>query len=234
MQLGFLASHAYAIKTDPIHRGLFVLRELLCRDIPDPPPGATETPPPETDEPIETTREEISLLTGQDLCVGCHIDINAPGFAFESFDAVGAARALENDVPVDTTGELTLDGSVVTFANAGELVEALAQSSEARACYAGKWLSFAYGRRLVAGRRALTHGARRSRRRHGHRARRRHDARFLVPRSERGRPMTNSTRSPGTRKPSRAAVFSAGSAASWWACRFSKRSPRATPARKRR
>ncbi|HEX6765484.1 MAG TPA: DUF1592 domain-containing protein [Polyangiaceae bacterium] len=150
MQLGFLASHAYAIKTDPIHRGLFVLRDLLCRTIPDPPAGASQTPLPETDEPIETTREEISLLTGQDLCLGCHIDINAPGFAFESFDAVGAARTLENDTPVDTTGELTLDGNTVTFADAGELVEALAQSSEAKSCYAGKWLSFAYGRRLAS------------------------------------------------------------------------------------
>ena len=149
MQLGFLASHAYSIKTDPIHRGLFVLRELLCRDIPDPPAGASETPLPETDEPIETTREEISLLTGQDNCIGCHIDINAPGFAFESFDAVGAVRALENDTPVDTSGVFTLDGNEITFANASELVEALALSSEARSCYAGKWLSFAYGRRLT-------------------------------------------------------------------------------------
>jgi hypothetical protein len=138
------------VKTDPIHRGLFVLRDLLCREIPDPPAGASETPLPETDEPIETTREEISLLTGQDTCIGCHIDINAPGFAFESFDAVGAVRTMENDVPVDTTGELVIDGVAVPFANAGELVEALAGSDEARACYAGKWLSFAYGRRLVA------------------------------------------------------------------------------------
>jgi hypothetical protein len=144
-----LASHAYTIKTDPIHRGLFVLRDLLCRSIPDPPAGASQTPLPETNEPIETTREEISLLTGQDLCLGCHVDINAPGFAFESFDAVGAARTLENDTPVDTTGEMTLDGNTVTFADAGELVEALAQSNEAKSCYAGKWLSFAYGRRLV-------------------------------------------------------------------------------------
>jgi hypothetical protein len=149
MQVGFLASHAYAIKTDPIHRGLFVLRELLCRDVPAPPPGATETPPPETDEPIETTRDEISLLTGQDACAGCHVDINAPGFAFENFDAVGALRTEENGVAVDTTGELTLDDGPVTFANASELVQALAESREARACYAGKWLSFAYGRRLT-------------------------------------------------------------------------------------
>jgi hypothetical protein len=149
MQLGFLASHAYAVRTDPIHRGLFVLRELLCRIIPDPPAGASETPLPETNEPIETTREEVSLLTGQDACIGCHIDINAPGFAFESFDAVGAVRTMENDVAVDTSGELVIDGNTVTFANAGELVDALAASSEAKSCYAGKWLSFAYGRRLV-------------------------------------------------------------------------------------
>jgi hypothetical protein len=149
MQLGFLASHAYSIKTDPIHRGLFVLREILCRDIPDPPAGASETPLPETNEPIETTREEISLLTGQDQCIGCHVDINAPGFAFEGFDAVGAVRTMENDVDVDTSGELVIDGAPVTFANAGELVDALAASSEAKSCYAGKWLAFAYGRRLV-------------------------------------------------------------------------------------
>jgi hypothetical protein len=150
MQVPFLAAHAYSKKTDPIHRGLFVLRDLLCRDIPDPPAGAAQTPLPPTNEPIETTREEISLLTGQDACIGCHVDINAPGFAFESFDAVGAVRTMENDVAVDTTGELTLDGNTVTFANANELVEALANSSEARKCYAQKWLSFAYGRRLVA------------------------------------------------------------------------------------
>ena len=150
MQLGFLASHAYSIKTDPIHRGLFVLRDLLCREIPDPPAGASETPLPETDEPIETTREEISLLTGQGACIGCHIDINAPGFAFEGFDAVGAVRTTENDVEVDTSGELIIDGVPVSFADAGALVDALSSSAEARACYAGKWLTFAYGRRLVA------------------------------------------------------------------------------------
>jgi hypothetical protein len=89
------------------------------------------------------------LLTGQDQCIGCHVDINAPGFAFEGFDAVGAVRTMENDVDVDTSGELVIDGAPVTFANAGELVDALAASSEAKSCYAGKWLAFAYGRRLV-------------------------------------------------------------------------------------
>jgi hypothetical protein len=149
MQAGFLASNAYSRKTDPIHRGLFVLRDMLCRLIPDPPPGAQMTPPPETDEPIETTREEISLLTGQLYCPTCHSQINEPGFSFEGFDAVGQVREQENGVDVDTTGSITLDGSPVEFSGAGELVEALADSQEAQNCYTSRWLEFAYGRTLT-------------------------------------------------------------------------------------
>lgn len=149
MQAGFLASNAYTRKTDPIHRGLFVLRDMLCRLIPDPPPGAATTPPPETDQPIETTREEISLLTGQLYCPTCHSQINEPGFAFEGFDAVGQVREQENDVDVDTTGSITLDGAPVEFSGASELVEALADSQEAQSCYTSRWLEFAYGRTLT-------------------------------------------------------------------------------------
>jgi hypothetical protein len=151
MQVGYLASHSYSIKTDPIHRGLFVVRNLLCRDIPDPPPGASNTPPPETDEPIETTREEIELLTGQSPeCRGCHSEINPPGFAFEGFDAVGTARTRENDVTVETSGIFPLDGAELSFEGPFDLVDALAASEEARTCYAAHWLSYAYGRDLVA------------------------------------------------------------------------------------
>ena len=150
MQVGHLASHAYSVKTDPIHRGLFILRDVLCRTIPDPPPGASMTPLPPTTEPIETTREEISLLTGQDDCIGCHSQINAPGFSFENFDAVGQIRTTEGGVAVDTTGDLELDTGVLTFRNAVELVDGLAASPEARSCYAAKWLEFSYGRQIAA------------------------------------------------------------------------------------
>jgi hypothetical protein len=150
MQVGHLASHAYAVKTDPIHRGLFVVRDILCRTIDDPPPGASMTPLPPTTEPIETTREEISLLTGQGDCVGCHSEINPPGFAFENFDAAGQVRTMEGGVNVDTTGELELDGTVLAFQNALTLVDALAASSEAKSCYVAKWLEFSYGRKSVA------------------------------------------------------------------------------------
>ena len=45
---------------------------------------------------------------------------------------------------------MLLDGQPIAFDGPGELVEALADSEEARACYAGRWLEFAYGRPLAS------------------------------------------------------------------------------------
>jgi hypothetical protein len=150
MQVGHLASNAYALKTDPIHRGLFVVRNLLCHHIDEPPAGASQMEPPATDTPPKTTREEIELLTGQAACRGCHLDINPPGFAFERFDAVGQIRNDEDGEPLSTSGEMRLDGQTLPFADAFGVVNALATSTEARNCYSGKWLEFAYGRSLIA------------------------------------------------------------------------------------
>jgi hypothetical protein len=149
MQVGYLASNSYSVRTDPIHRGLFVIRYLLCRDIPDPPPGATTTPPPETRRPIVTTRDEVELVTGQSFCPTCHVEINAPGYAFEGFDALGQRRTTENAVPVDTSASMVLDGRLVSFDGAAQLVDELARSKEAHRCYSRRWLEFAYGRPLA-------------------------------------------------------------------------------------
>jgi len=119
------------------------------------------TPLPPTSDTIKTTRQQIEVLTSTDKCVGCHTLINAPGFAFEQFDAIGQSRQMDNGAPVDTTGTTTIDGQQVSFANAVGLVEALSQSAEVRACYVGKWLEYAYGRQKSAGddalRQALSH-----------------------------------------------------------------------------
>jgi hypothetical protein len=154
MQVGFLAANAYAIKTDPIHRGLFVVRSLLCQNIPDPPMDAAEEGLPQGAAAPETTRDEIALLTGtnenpdpdrQSRCGTCHSIINAPGFAFESFDAVGQVRTTENDVPVNTQGQLAVDGTLLPFADASEMVNLIASSEQGKACYARKLQSFANG-----------------------------------------------------------------------------------------
>jgi hypothetical protein len=150
MQVGFLASNAYSIKTDPIHRGLLVVRDLLCVEIPDPPAGAAQTPFPDGVAPPETTREEIDVLTGQPSCVGCHSLFNPAGFAFEGFDAAGQVRTEENGVPVDTSGQLIVGDETLSFSGAVELVDQLSTDPVALECYANKWLQFSYGRDLTS------------------------------------------------------------------------------------
>ncbi len=149
MQVGFLAANAYAVKTDPIHRGLFIVRDLLCRTIPDPPAGASMTPLPEGSPVPETTREEVTLLTSPGECVGCHLQINPPGFAFEGFGAMGQLRTEEDGHEVAVDIAFALDGEERQFDGPIELVRALADSEEAQRCYARKWVQFARGRALT-------------------------------------------------------------------------------------
>ena len=82
----------------------------------------------------------LNVVTGQ---------INEPGFSFEGFDAVGRARTQDNGQNVDTTGSIIVDGDEVQFQDASDLVEALAQSDEARNCYVARWLEFANGREFA-------------------------------------------------------------------------------------
>jgi hypothetical protein len=147
-QVGFLASHAHAQKTDPIHRGLFVTRDLLCRSIGAPPPGASMAELPEGSPAPKTTREEVTLLTSPSGCIECHRMINPPGFAFEGFDAVGQLREEEDGTPVETQTSVYLDGADHEIDGAVDLIGLLADSAELHACYANKWLTFAHGRTL--------------------------------------------------------------------------------------
>ena len=100
-QLGFLSKNATRSGSDPVHRGLAVVRQLLC-DEPDPPPMMFELPAPVAGL---TTREVYERAT---VCGGsCHADlINPPGFAFEAFDAVGRFRTTESGKTVNTSGTL--------------------------------------------------------------------------------------------------------------------------------
>jgi predicted oxidoreductase len=84
------------------------------------------------------------------MCIGCHTQINPPGFAFENFNAVGGIRQMEGGVAVDTTGQMELDAATLTFRNAVELVDGVAASGEAQRCYVAKWLEFAYGRQFAS------------------------------------------------------------------------------------
>lgn len=145
-QLGFLASHAHATATSPIHRGVFVQRQVLCNVVPAPPGNIDLTLPP-FDESIRTTRDQVTVHTSKEGCSNCHATvINPAGFAFEHYDPTGAYRNEERETPIDASGELQVDGSVVRFDDAVGLMQALAASEQVRACYGTKWMQYTYAR----------------------------------------------------------------------------------------
>ena len=146
-QAGFLAGHSSASnRTSPILRGVFVLRRLLCQDIPDPPPNAQSMEPEESLALPATTRDFFAWKTSMAECRGCHYQINPAGFAFEDFDAIGRYRTQEEGKAIDANGVLSLGGAMLEFEGGKEFAARIAQRPEAHACYAQNWLRYLWGR----------------------------------------------------------------------------------------
>jgi hypothetical protein len=144
-QVGFLATHAYYSLSSPIHRGAAVEKKLLCSAIPDPPPNVPQLPPLDPAK-YKTTRQLVDAHTAPAACAGCHhAIINPPGFALESFDAVGAWRDTENGVPIDATGKLTGVEEPVDVDGPVALARAIANAPEARSCHGTFWYRYLFG-----------------------------------------------------------------------------------------
>jgi hypothetical protein len=144
-QAAFLAVQAHPNQTSPVRRGVVVLRNVMCVDLPNPPPNVNNATP--NPDPNATTRERFAAHTSNSACAGCHSLIDPIGFGFERYDAVGRYRTTENGMPIDSSGELTQsDGSTVPFDDAIELSKALARSPDVRQCIARQWFRYALGR----------------------------------------------------------------------------------------
>jgi len=144
-QPGFLASHAYTTMSSPIHRGVFIQRRVLCTPIPDPPGNVDTTLPPISDM-IKTTKQQVEVHTSPEACKGCHNLVNAPGYALETFDAVGAWRETDNGEAVDPTGSFPLDGADVSVDGPIDLITKLAESEAAKSCYLTQWYRYGFAR----------------------------------------------------------------------------------------
>jgi hypothetical protein len=144
-QPAFLAVHAHANQTGPVQRGKFVIRNVLCEALPDPPPNVNTTPPDPS--PTATTRERLAEHEKDATCAGCHVRIDGIGLGFEQYDGMGRYRTSEAGQPIDASGKFVgtrdLNG---TFSGAVELAQKLASSAEVQACVATQWFRFALGR----------------------------------------------------------------------------------------
>jgi hypothetical protein len=142
-QASVLAKTTPGSRTDPVVRGKWVFTKLLCGVVPDPPPGV-----PKLEEPAPgvSVRERLAQHRAVEPCKSCHLLMDPLGFAFENYDGVGLWRDSDNGVPVDASGEIFATDVQGSFNGAIELARKLAQSHDARSCYVGNWLTYAYGR----------------------------------------------------------------------------------------
>ena len=129
-----LSAFAYHNATSPIHRGVFLTRNIVGRHL-KPPPVAVAFKDDEF--PAELTmREKITMLTRDSACQSCHSVINPLGFALENFDALGRWRDEDNDRPVDSTSEyVTVTGDRLRLGSARDIAEYAACNESAHRAF---------------------------------------------------------------------------------------------------
>jgi hypothetical protein len=146
-QGGVMAGTTTSNFTNPVLRGAFVARQLMCRPLrlPSDPNILAMVKPPDPYSG-KTARERYGAHSRDPVCNACHQQMDPIGLTFESYDAVGQFRTMENGVLIDTSG--AVPGTQRTVRNAVELAQAVAAEAETQACFVSHWLDFAYGRSL--------------------------------------------------------------------------------------
>jgi hypothetical protein len=146
-QASFLTATSSTENTSIVHRAKWVLNNVLCQHIPDPPDDVNAGPLPDPG-PGLTNRESLEMRTSVAPCNGCHATMNPIGYGLEVYDGIGASRTQQNGKAIDPSGTMP-DGA--RFANANELMELLKKDERFPLCLTRKLLTYALGRGMEAG-----------------------------------------------------------------------------------
>jgi hypothetical protein len=97
-----------ADRTSPVQRGKWVMEVLLGTPPPPPPPNvpALEETKDADGTRVLSVRERMETHRKNPACNSCHRVIDPLGLALENYDPTGAWRIKDNEVPVDSTGDL--------------------------------------------------------------------------------------------------------------------------------
>lgn len=113
---------AYQNNTSPIHRGVFLTRQVIGMPLKSP-PMANEFKDSKFD-PNLTMRQKVTSMTKSQDCMGCHVTINPLGFSLEHFDGIGRWRNDDRGRPIDSKSEFrTEDGKTITLQSARDIAE---------------------------------------------------------------------------------------------------------------
>lgn len=146
-QAGILTLTANGVDTSPVIRGVWLLENILGTPPLPPPP---DVPAVEPDiRGAKTIRDQLEKHREAAACRSCHAHIDPPGFALESYDAIGKWRGhykMGNPYPeVDPSGRF----GGTEFADVTEFKAALLEREDAFArCLVEKLMLHAFGREL--------------------------------------------------------------------------------------
>lgn len=131
-------------RTSPVKRGKWILDNILGTPPPPPPPNVPELE--EGDDLLGSLRERMQQHRENPSCAVCHRKMDALGFGFENFDAIGVWREKDGRYDIDPSGELP---GKIAFKKPAELRRILiANSNEFTSCLTRKLLTYALGRAL--------------------------------------------------------------------------------------
>jgi hypothetical protein len=144
-----LVSTSVADRTSPVLRGKWVMDVLLGTPPPPPPPDV-----PALDDSVKaneggtllSTRQRMEQHRKNPTCNACHRFIDPLGLSLENFDATGAWRIKDNEVPVDVVGDL-YDGTKIN-GPAGLRDALLRHQDMVLRSFAENLMTYAIGRRV--------------------------------------------------------------------------------------
>jgi len=146
-QASFLTATSSTENTSLVLRAKWVLRNLLCMEIPTPDKSLVDSVPPPDPGLGLTNRQSLEIRTANEPCHSCHQFINPIGFGLETFDGIGATRTQDKGKDIDASGELP---GGQKFANTAELLSLLRTDARVPGCLTTKILTYALGRGMVA------------------------------------------------------------------------------------
>ncbi|BCE00406.1 DUF1592 domain-containing protein [Marinicellulosiphila megalodicopiae] len=137
-QGSILTTTSHANRTSVVKRGKWVLSNLLCQT-PPPPPPAVEGDLAELSDSL-TLKQKMKIHASDPVCQSCHVTMDAIGFAFEHYDAIGLYRQTDNGLDIDSSGEL---GFRQSFDDAQQLSDIIKKDPRFNECVIEKLYTFA-------------------------------------------------------------------------------------------
>jgi hypothetical protein len=152
-QPGMLWAVSDVATTSIVHRGIGIHDNVVCADPIMFPNGLLSDPniaAALAARPTEIEKSDYRLFENQ-VCMGCHSNIDTYGRVLEGFDAVGNVRTVADGLPVDSSADFTkappLSG---TLNGPVELANAIIADKQFIGCASQMLSSYAIGRQIHA------------------------------------------------------------------------------------